>query len=54
MDLRRRSINAPQSIIHKEYFLFVYNTLAHLCGARFRVSEYLDLRTKKVYTSYVF
>lgn len=58
LEMSRRSINARfgfiQSVIHMDYFLYLYNILSHLCGSPFNVYNYLDARTGKTYTSYKF
>lgn len=40
-----------QSIIHKEYFIFVFNLFIKQCSAEYRTYDYLDNRTNKIYTT---
>ena len=55
LDMPPRSINArfgfTQSEDHKDYFIFVCNSLSTLCSSKYRVYSYVDKRTGKTYKS---
>lgn len=53
-----RSLNARfgfiQSIIHEHYFLHLYNILSGYCASIYRTNSYLDARTGKPISVYLF
>nr|YP_010714066.1 LAGLIDADG homing endonuclease [Fuscoporia gilva]WDD39629.1 LAGLIDADG homing endonuclease [Fuscoporia gilva] len=50
-----RALNArfgfTQSILNKDYFLFLLSELSSLCSSKYREYSYLDKRTGKIYKS---